>query len=179
MGMTVELPGSTPELEETLHRDRESLVRDALLWQRWVRYAGLLAVVILAVTMWLGPALFTVSNDDEFARASGLPVMTLNLLLAVLTACTVVISMRVVGVLLVSALMVVPVATAQLITASFRTTYVLGLVIGFMVSLGGVVLSYYIDTPSGGTIVLLAIGLFAITIAVPRFGRGARRAVRA
>ena len=49
MGMTVEMPVSTPELEETLHRDRESLVRDALLWQRWVRYAGLLALVVLAL----------------------------------------------------------------------------------------------------------------------------------
>ncbi|HEX7940542.1 MAG TPA: hypothetical protein VF488_01990, partial [Gemmatimonadaceae bacterium] len=49
--MTVELPVSTPELEETLHRDRESLVRDALLWQRWVRYAGLLAVVVLALVL--------------------------------------------------------------------------------------------------------------------------------
>jgi len=51
MGMTVELPVSTPELEETLHRDRESLVRDALLWQRWVRYAGLLALVVLALIL--------------------------------------------------------------------------------------------------------------------------------
>jgi diguanylate cyclase (GGDEF)-like protein len=51
MGMTVELPVSTPELEETLHRDRESLVRDALLWQRWVRYAGLLALVVLALLL--------------------------------------------------------------------------------------------------------------------------------
>ena len=49
--MTVELPVSTPELEETLRRDRESLVRDALLWQRWVRYAGLLAVVVLALVL--------------------------------------------------------------------------------------------------------------------------------
>jgi diguanylate cyclase (GGDEF)-like protein len=51
MGMTVELPVSTPELEETLHRDRESLVRDALLWQRWVRYAGLLALIVLALVL--------------------------------------------------------------------------------------------------------------------------------
>ncbi len=135
---------------------------------------SVLAAAILAVTIWLGPALFTVSNDDEFARASGLPVMTLNVLLAVLTACTVVISMRVVGVLLVSALMVVPVATAQLVTASFRATYVVGLAIGFVVALGGVVLSYYIDTPSGGTIVLLAIALFAVTVAA----QGVRRTGR-
>jgi diguanylate cyclase (GGDEF)-like protein len=51
MGMTVELPVSTPELVEALHRDRESLVRDALLWQRWVRYAGLLAIVLLALLL--------------------------------------------------------------------------------------------------------------------------------
>ena len=100
--------------------------------------------------------------------------MALNVLLAVLTACTVVISMRVVGVLLVSALMVVPVATAQLVTASFRATYAVGLAIGFVVALGGVVLSYYIDTPSGGTIVLLAIGLFAVTVAA----QGVRRTGR-
>ncbi|HEV7992075.1 MAG TPA: diguanylate cyclase [Gemmatimonadaceae bacterium] len=49
MGMTVELPVSTPELVEALHRDRESLVRDALLWQRWVRYAGLLAIALLSI----------------------------------------------------------------------------------------------------------------------------------
>src|SRR5215218_762510 len=51
MGMTVEMPVSTPELVEALHRDRESLVRDALLWQRWVRYAGLLALVVLALVL--------------------------------------------------------------------------------------------------------------------------------
>ncbi len=135
---------------------------------------SVLAAAILALTTWLGPALFTVSNDDEYARASGLPVMGLNLLLAVLAACTVVISMRVVGVLLVSALMVVPVATAQLVSGSFRRTYFVSLGLGLIVALGGVVLSYYIDTPSGGTIVLLAIALFGITVVA----QGARRSRR-
>jgi zinc transport system permease protein len=136
---------------------------------------SILAAVILALTTWLGPALFAVSNDDEFARASGLPVMPLNIVLAVLTACTVVISMRVVGVLLVSALMVVPVATAELWTSSFRATRWLAMAVGFAVSLVGVVLSYYVDTPSGGTIVLLAIAVFGVTVTVQSASRLSRR----
>jgi len=136
---------------------------------------SILAAVILALTTWLGPALFAVSNDDEFARASGLPVMPLNITLAVLTACTVVISMRVVGVLLVSALMVVPVATAQLWTSSFRATRWLAMAVGFAVSLVGVVLSYYVDTPSGGTIVLLAIAVFGVTLFAQSASRLSRR----
>lgn len=126
---------------------------------------GVLAVVVLAVTVRIGPALFAVSHDEEFARASGLPVLPLNLLLAALTALTVVISMRVVGVLLVSALMVVPVATAQLVARSFRATYVIGVGNGAVVAVAGVTASYYLDTPSGGTIVLLAIAVFVVVLA--------------
>ena len=136
---------------------------------------SILAAVILALTTWLGPALFAVSNDDEFARASGLPVMPLNIVLAVLTACTVVIAMRVVGVLLVSALMVVPVATAQLWTSSFRAARWLAMAVGFAVSLVGVALSYYVDTPSGGTIVLLAIAVFGVTVIAQSASRLTRR----
>ncbi len=124
----------------------------------------ILAVVVLAIAIGLGPALFGVSNDDEFARAIGLPVMGLNLLLAALTAFTVVVSMRVVGVLLVSALMVVPVATAQLLARSFRATFVMSMAVGVIASVTGVVVSFYADIPSGGTIVLIAIGLFVVTL---------------
>ncbi|MGZ4609872.1 MAG: metal ABC transporter permease, partial [Actinomycetes bacterium] len=85
-----------------------------------------------------------------------------NLLLAVITATTVVISMRVVGLLLISALMVVPVATAQLLVSSFRSTLLTAIGIGVVVSLGGTTSSYSANTPSGGTIVLLAIGLFTL-----------------
>ena len=71
---------------------------------------------MLAVTLLLRPWLFAVCHDEEYARVSGLPVRALNLLLAVTTAVTVTVAMRAVGLLLVSALMVVPVATAQQVT---------------------------------------------------------------
>jgi zinc transport system permease protein len=86
----------------------------------------------------------------------------LNLLLAVMAAVTVTVAMRVVGLLLVSALMVVPVAAAQLLTRSFRATQALSIGIGVLVSLGGVVASYQADVPPGSAIVLLAIAIFAV-----------------
>ncbi|HWJ97030.1 MAG TPA: metal ABC transporter permease [Acidimicrobiales bacterium] len=127
---------------------------------------AVLSAIVLLVTHGLGRYLFAVSNDEEYATASGLPVLPLNLLLAVMTAVTVVVSMRVVGLLLISALMIVPIATAQLIAGSFRATVAIGTVIGVAVSVAGVTTSYYQDTPSGGTIVLFAIALFVLAAAI-------------
>ncbi len=121
-------------------------------------------MAVVVVTALVGPAFFAVSDDEDFAAVSGLPVLALNLTLAIFTAFAVVIAMRVVGVLLVSALMVVPVATAQLLARSFRSTYLVGMGLGAAIALSGVVASYYADTPSGATIVLVAVGLFAITL---------------
>jgi zinc transport system permease protein len=126
---------------------------------------AVLTVVVLAVTLGLAPQLFTASNDEEFALASGLPVARLNILLAIVVATTTVLSMRVVGLLLFSALMIVPTATAQLVARSFRSTLLLAMGIGVVVAVLGVVVSFYANTPSGGTIVLLAIALFLVTIA--------------
>lgn len=122
---------------------------------------AVLAAAVLVLAVGLAPRLFAVSADEEFAIAAGLPVLRLNLLLAVLTAVTVVVAMRVVGLLLVSALMIVPVATAQLLQRSFLATMVTAVVIGVVVALAGVVVSFYANAPSGGTIVLMAIALFA------------------
>jgi zinc transport system permease protein len=70
--------------------------------------------------------------------------------------------MRIVGLLLISALMIVPNAIAQLICRSFRSTLVAATLVGVLVSVAGVVTSFHADTPSGGTIVLIAIGLFLV-----------------
>jgi zinc transport system permease protein len=123
---------------------------------------AVLSAAVLAVTLGLGRYLFAVSNDEEYARAAGLPVLTYNVLLAAVTATTVVVAMRVVGLLLISALMIVPVATAQLLAHSFRTTIVVAVAVGVAAAVAGVAISYYADTPSGGTIVLVAIGAFTV-----------------
>ncbi|MDQ1535815.1 MAG: zinc transport system permease protein [Actinomycetota bacterium] len=123
---------------------------------------AVLAVVVVGLTLALGPRLFAVANDEEYARATGMRVTALNITLGVLTAVTVVIAMRVVGLLLISALMIVPNATSQLVARSFRSAMRMAVVIGVVCSVGGVTTSFYADTAPGGTIVLLAIALFMV-----------------
>ncbi|QDY76651.1 metal ABC transporter permease [Streptomyces qinzhouensis] len=127
---------------------------------------SLLAAVVMLVSVGLRRQLFAVSQDEEFARVTGLPVRMLNLLIAVTAAVTVSVAMRVVGLLLVSALMVVPVVAAQQISRSFKATFALAVGIGVTVSLAGTTTSYYRDVPPGATIVLLAIGVFLLLTAV-------------
>ena len=87
--------------------------------------------------------------------------------------------MRVVGLLLISALMIIPNATAQLLGRSFRSSMWWAVAIGVVSSVGGVLLSYQAETPSGGTIVLLAIALFLLVSAGSVVADRARRAAHA
>ncbi len=139
---------------------------------------AVLGTVVLAVTLGLRRQLFAVCQDEEFAKVTGVPVRLLNLLLAVMAAVTVTVAMRVVGLLLVSALMVVPVAAAQLLTRSFVATQALAIGLGVLVSIGGVATSYQTDVPPGSAIVLLAIAIFALfsAVAAPLARRRHRRA---
>jgi zinc transport system permease protein len=123
---------------------------------------SLLAIIILLVALGLAPQLFAVCQDEEHARVSGVPVRLYSILIAVLAAVTVTAAMRTVGLLMVSALMVVPVATAQQLTRSFKTTVALAMAIGTVASVAGVTTSYFVDTQPGPTIVLLALGVFAL-----------------
>lgn len=137
-----------------------------------------LAAFVLLVAVGLRRQLFAVCQDEEFARVSGLPVRALNLLLAVTAAVTVTVAMKAVGLLLVSALMVIPVATAQQVTRSFAWTLALSVTAGVAVALSGTVFSYYVDVPPGSSIVLAAMALFLLVtaLAAPLAGRRARRA---
>lgn len=121
---------------------------------------AVLSVVVLVLAVGLWPQLFAVCQDEDHARVSGVPARGYGLLIAVLAAVTVTVSMRTVGLLLVSALMVVPVATAQQLGRGFRRTFALAMVLGVLASVGGVALSFETNTAPGPTIVLLALAGF-------------------
>ncbi|RPF40503.1 zinc transport system permease protein [Streptomyces sp. Ag109_G2-6] len=141
---------------------------------------AILAAFVLAVTIGMRRQLFAVCQDEEFARVTGLPVRALNLLIAVTAAVTVTVAMRIVGLLLVSAMMVIPVAAAQRLTRGFAATLGLAVAISLTVSLTGTAATYYIDAPSGATIVLLAIGVFmAMTALSAPLARRRAKAARA
>jgi zinc transport system permease protein len=123
---------------------------------------GSLGLAALAVVAVLYRALVAVVVDEEGARVAGLPVGALNALTAALAAVTIAVSMRVVGILLIAALMVVPVIAAQRVAWSMRSTMGLAVAIGLGSVMTGLTVSYYANLPPGGTIVLTATGLFLV-----------------
>lgn len=127
-----------------------------------VRVIVVLGVVIVATLLLVGRALFAIVLDEESARVAGLPVDALNTLLAVLTAVTIVAAMRVVGVLLVAALMVLPVATSRLVAHSFRGTLLGAVVVGIASVILGLTAARVWDIAPGGAIVLTTVVIFAI-----------------
>ncbi|MCW2883779.1 MAG: zinc transport system permease protein [Streptosporangiaceae bacterium] len=131
---------------------------------------------VLVVMGLFGRELFLLCQDEEVARASGLPVRFLSLLLAVTAAMTVVVAMRVVGLLLVSALMVVPVAAAQQITRGFKATVGLAMVFGVVSAVGGLYAGFQRDLSPGPAIVLLALALFMVAVTGGRLLRRGRTA---
>ena len=131
-----------------------------------------LGAVGLATVGLLYRALAGAVIDEEGARVAGVPIGMLNIAVAALAAVTVALSMRVVGILLVAALMVLPVSAASRIAWSMRSALLLSIVFGLGSALAGLTISYYADLPPGGTIVLVAAGAFGIAAGVaPLRGR--------
>jgi len=120
----------------------------------------------LAAVAVLLRGLIAVSLDEEGARVAGLPVAALNALISVLAALTIGVSMRIVGILLIAALMVLPVAAAERVGWSLRSTMALAAAFGLASALIGLTVSYYGDLPPGGTIVLTGTAFFLAASAV-------------
>ena len=128
---------------------------------------GLGALIIAAIAL-TRRGLLAVVLDEEAARVAGNPVGALNALLAALTAVTVAAAMRVTGVLLVAALMVLPVATSRVVARSFRTTTLGAGAVGMVAVVLGLAAARQWALAAGGAIVLVAVVLFAVaSIAAP------------
>ncbi|HEY6568535.1 MAG TPA: metal ABC transporter permease [Actinomycetota bacterium] len=133
-----------------------------------------LGVLIVLAMLTLGRVLFAVVSDEEWAGVSGLPVGVVNNVLAVLVAVAVVAAMQIVGILLIAAMMVLPVAGGQLLAHSFKSTMRWSVAIGVASSVAGLAASRIWNLAPGGTIVLITAGTFmAIALATRRRGRSA------
>ncbi|MBE7415026.1 MAG: metal ABC transporter permease [Deltaproteobacteria bacterium] len=129
--------------------------------------AAVFVAVILAITL-LYKEFFLVSFDEEFAEAGGVRARNLNLLIVVLAAVTISLSMRIVGILLIGALMVIPVVSAKQFSLSFRNTIFLSIFFSLLSVVSGLTLSYYLDLASGGTIVLVALIIFLLAFIIKK-----------
>jgi len=138
-----------------------------------VRVVIALGAIIVGTLLLAGRALFAIVLDEESARVAGLPVDVLNTLLAALTAVTIVAAMRIVGVLLVAALMVIPVATSRLLARSFAATIAGAAAVGVLSVVVGLAAARQWEVAPGGAIVLTAVAAFAVTSLAVGVGRRA------
>lgn len=129
-----------------------------------VRIILILGLIVAATLMLLFKELVYISFDEEAARVSGIPVNIINTVLMFLAALTVSLSIPIVGVLLIAALIVIPVVTALQFKASFTRTILYAELISLFSVLSGIVLSFYLNLSTGGTIVLIMLGIFVLTL---------------
>lgn len=138
-----------------------------------------IAVVVLAFIRIFFKELFVLSFDDEYARASGLPAKWIHFLFMIVTALVIAGSMRIVGILLVSSLMTIPVATAMRLAKSFKQTIWLSILFGQISVITGLVTAFHFDLAPGGTIVVTSIGILMIVLAYRKISLSKRRGATA
>ena len=115
------------------------------------------AVIVLLTITFFYKELFLLSFDEDHAKASGLPVKVLHFIFIVLVALVIAASMRIVGILLVSSLMTLPVAASMRIAKGFKQMIGYSILFGEVAVIGGLVSAYYLDLAPGGTIVIISI----------------------
>lgn len=123
----------------------------------------ILCIVVVSVTSILYKEIHALTFDEEAAILCGIPVKTINFILMILTAITVAVASKIVGALMISSLLVIPVATAMLVSKSYRQTLILSIIFAELFTVSGLFASFYLDLPPGGTIVLIGTIVLVIT----------------
>jgi zinc transport system permease protein len=140
-----------------------------------VKVSVALSIVVLALFLLFFNKIFTITFDETFARATGVPVGAYNMLIAVLTALTIVLGMRMMGAMLISALIIFPALTAMRICKTFRRVTIAAALVAVACFFTGIVISYLFATPTGASVVLVNVAVFALAWASahlhPKAGR--------
>lgn len=123
-----------------------------------------LSVAVIAVTMLLYRELFYIAFDEDAAELAGVPVKTVNIIIMLLTAITVSAASRIVGALMVSSLLVIPVACAMIIGKSYKSTMIISIVFAELFTVGGLFASFYLDVKPGGSIVLIGVAVLVMLL---------------
>lgn len=119
-----------------------------------------IAVVVFYIVFYRG--IFTVTFDESFAKATGVRVDAYRTLTALLTAVVVVLGMRMMGTLLISALLIFPPLSAMRVTKNFKSTVILSAIISVVCFTAGILLSFVLSTPVGATVVIVNLAVFVI-----------------
>ncbi|CEG27883.1 metal ABC transporter permease [Bacillus sp. B-jedd] len=134
----------------------------------WI-IAAISAFVIIVIVM-LYKELFLLSFDEEHAKASGIAAKAIHFIFIVMVALVIAASMRIVGILLVSSLMTLPVAASIRLAKGFKQAIFLSIIFGELSVMGGLFAAYYLDLAPGGTIVMLAIAILCGAIIFKKMG---------
>lgn len=126
----------------------------------------ILSAAVLLIFLLMYKELFYVSFDEQAATLSGVPVGLVNFIFTVLTAVTVSVAARTVGALVISSLLVVPVAAAMQVARSYKTTILWAILFAFLSTVIGLLISFYAGLKPGGTIALLSAGFFFLAVAM-------------
>jgi zinc transport system permease protein len=143
-----------------------------------IRLIAVVGVAVVGVVLLLQKELFFIALDEDAARVAGIPVDLVNTIFVMATALTIAVAMRVVGILLVSSLITVPVGAALQISRSFRSTLLLAYLFAILSVLSGLFLAYHANLAPGGSIVLVSVLLFIMSIGYRKLGLGGKQNVR-
>lgn len=134
-----------------------------------IAIAGVITLIILSI---IYNKLIYVTFDEEGAKTAGINVKLINYIFTILVGATISLSIKIMGILVISSIIVVPVATAMQLKLNFKKTLIFSIIFGLADILLGLVLAYYLNSAAGGTIAITSITILVITLIISRFKIG-------
>ncbi len=159
------MPNVRVDLTGYLFGDLLAVTRQDLAWI----FGG--GLVVLALLKWLWPSLLMATIHEELAQVEGVPVARHQLVLMVIFSLVIAVAMKMVGVLLITALLIIPAATARRLASSPEKMVIMAIGFGMIAVASGLSLSWHVDTPAGPSIVVSAFVIFLLVYALIRHNR--------